>query len=165
MFFNKKPQLTKDETVYVAQQFLKYKANKEQNAEKQKFDEILQQEYYAANLQNFYNTTLEKDKSILTLSSAAIGLLSSNIFFEASLVLWLVCVIAFGLAIICSLVTFVRNGSYMVDLNVDILNGTMSDHKCEKGKLRFLGYASAFLFGVGILFLLIIAYYQHQRIE
>ncbi len=161
MFFGKRNLLTKDEIAYVKQQFSKNQANKEASAKAGKLCDSLQQEYYAANLQNFYNTTLEKDKSVLTLSSAAIGLLSTGTFFEASIGLWLISVISFGFAIICSLFTFICDASYMVSLNTDIMNGKNDSHELQRCKLKILGFLSGLAFSIGIVFLLLIAYYRH----
>ncbi|MCG9540851.1 hypothetical protein L1D25_16785 [Vibrio parahaemolyticus] len=78
-------------------------------------------EFKSQSYASFYNTTLEKDKSILTLSVAGIGFLLTllqlvkNInYFEFAC--FFVAVVSYLVAIYCVITIFERNSTFIIDL-------------------------------------------------
>ena len=105
--------------------------------------------FYSASIQAWYTTKMELDKSILTLSSAAIGLL---ITFKKNFViygvfqscLYVVSLLSFLAAIVVSLMIFSKNAEY-------IKNVIKSDSYKSDGKLGKLDTTLKLLFGAGIV--------------
>ena len=85
---------------------------------KDELEQHKQIEYYASVLQAWQNTKMELDKNILTLSSAAIGLLVTfiNTFgvkTQCQIILYIISIGAFLGAIISSLMIFSNNAKYL----------------------------------------------------
>jgi hypothetical protein len=80
--------------------------------------------YYAATLTAWFNTRLEHDKSLLTLSSAGIGLLISlvskfSIASAEALILYIAALTAFILCLISVLWIYKQNSNHLEDVNRD----------------------------------------------
>ncbi len=77
--------------------------------------------YYTESVAAWYQTKLERDKSILTISAGAIGLmitlscsfLTGKTFNWAVFILFLVSTIFFAVTIVCSIVIFNKNAGYI----------------------------------------------------
>ena len=77
--------------------------------------------YYAESVAAWYQTKLERDKSILTISAGAIGLmitlscsfLTDKTFNWAVFILFLVSTIFFAATIVCSIIIFNKNAGYI----------------------------------------------------
>lgn len=80
-------------------------------------------EFYSQSVAGWLNSALERDKSLLTLSSAGIGVLVSMmqtaIDSVCSLLLYVTAVIAFMISLISVLMIFTRNKKHILD----VLNG------------------------------------------
>lgn len=110
-------------------------------------------EYYAANVNAWFNTKLERDKSLLVLSAGAIGLLVTLLttvgvnsiellfVFAASMVSFVIC-------IVIVLAIFSRNAKYLEEL----VAGKVRDDQI----LSFLDNLSIIVFIIGVLLAVII---------
>lgn len=78
-------------------------------------------EFQSQSYASFYNTTLEKDKSILTLSVAGIGFLLTLLQFTKSisyyeLAFFLIAAISYLVAIYCIISIFGKNSTFIIEL-------------------------------------------------
>lgn len=78
-------------------------------------------EFRSQSYASFYNTTLEKDKSILTLSVAGIGFLVTALSLSKSITsihyaLFIIASLLFLISIYCILTIFDKNADFIVDL-------------------------------------------------
>lgn len=77
--------------------------------------------YYTESVAAWYQTKLERDKSILTISAGTIGLmitlscsfLGDNSFSWAAFILFLISTIFFAVTIVCSIIIFNKNADYI----------------------------------------------------
>jgi hypothetical protein len=85
---------------------------------------LLLVEFKSQSYASFYNTSMEKDKSILTLSVAGIGFLVtllnlSKTIDYVDLSLFIIAAISFLVSIYCVVTLFGKNADYIVDLTQD----------------------------------------------
>ncbi|EJL6735746.1 hypothetical protein QNE44_001060 [Vibrio harveyi] len=78
-------------------------------------------EFKSQSYASFYNTTLEKDKSILTLSVAGLGFLLALLQLVKNIsylefACFLVAVVSYLVAIYCVITIFERNSTFIIDL-------------------------------------------------
>ncbi|HAS6102441.1 TPA: hypothetical protein I7117_23685 [Vibrio vulnificus] len=78
-------------------------------------------EFQSQSYASFYNTTLEKDKSILTLSVAGIGFLLTLLQFTKSisyyeLCFFLIAAVSYLVAIYCVISIFGKNSTFIIEL-------------------------------------------------
>lgn len=111
-------------------------------------------EYYAASVNAWFNTSLEHDKSLLTLSAGGIGLLLTllttvGLSSAEALVLYIGAIASFVVALITTLVIFRRNRTHIED----ILSGKLTNSDPLLTKLDAL---ALWTFGIGVLFTAII---------
>ena len=111
-------------------------------------------EYYAASVNAWFNTSLEHDKNLLTLSAGGIGLLLTllttvGLSSAETLVLYIGAIVSFVVALVAILVVFRRNRNHIED----ILSGksTSNDPLLTK-----LDATALWAFGIGVLFTAII---------
>ena len=111
-------------------------------------------EYYAASVNAWFNTSLEHDKNLLTLSAGGIGLLLTllttvGLSSAEALVLYICAITSFVVALVAILVVFRRNRTHIED----ILSGksTSNDPLLTK-----LDATALWAFGIGVLFTAII---------
>lgn len=111
-------------------------------------------EYYAASINAWFNTSLEHDKNLLTLSAGGIGLLLTllttvGLSSAEALVLYICAITSFVVALVAILVVFRRNRTHIED----ILSGksTSNDPLLTK-----LDATALWAFGIGVLFTAII---------
>jgi len=112
-------------------------------------------EYYSNTLQAWYTTRMEKDKSILTISSVAIGLLVTflnNYGMETQLdkFLYIIAIGGFLIAIISAIWIFTQNANYLQNIIQD--DTTQNDPT-----LNFLDIILNSSFIVGIIFTILIS--------
>jgi hypothetical protein len=86
---------------------------------KNEINNLKEVEFYSNQVQAFFTTTLEKDKSILTLSSGAIGLLITfgsnfNITNITEKLLYIFSLISFLMCIIAIITIFIKNKDYII---------------------------------------------------
>lgn len=104
-------------------------------------------EYYAAKVNAWFNSRIEYDKSLLTLSAGAIGLLVTLLItvrinsFEL-LFLFFAAIISFVICIIAVLAIFLRNTKY--------LEALIAGNRTNDPVLRFLDLLSISSFIIGI---------------
>lgn len=122
-------------------------------------------EYYAAQVNAWFNTTLEHDKSILALSSGAIGLLVTlitTVGAKSELDQWLfaLALLSFLVSAVTILRIFRKNKEYLSDIV------TTKESKVESD-LRNCDLLAIFAFGIGILLAMILGVsnvmQSHQR--
>jgi hypothetical protein len=111
-------------------------------------------EFYSASLNAWFNTSLEHDKSLLTLSAGGIGLLVTlltavGLSSAESLVLYICAIVSFAISIISILAVFKRNNNYIEAVI------------CNKNQgmdpvLGRLDTTALVAFGIGVLFTAII---------
>jgi len=106
-------------------------------------------EYYSNCVNAWFNTKLERDKSILTISAGGLGLLITlltvfGVNKKIELVLFILAIICFMVAIIVMIFVFNRNASYLEKLN--------KDEDSNDPSLRFLDRIGVFSFIFGIIF-------------
>ena len=111
-------------------------------------------EYYAASVNAWFNTSLEHDKSLLTLSAGGIGLLLTllttvGLSSTEALLLYISAIASFVVALVAILVIFNRNRMHIEE----ILSGksTSNDPLLIK-----LDATALWAFGIGVLFTAII---------
>lgn len=107
-------------------------------------------EYYSASVNAWFNTSLEHDKSVFTLSAGGIGLLLTllttvGLSSTESLVLYIAAILSFLLAIVAVLFIFRYNKNYIEK----IISG---ESETNDPALKWLDLISLWSFGVGILF-------------
>lgn len=113
-------------------------------------------EYYASSVDAWFNTSLEHDKSILTLATGGIGLLIAllpNVKLPAAeiLVLYTGAIISFLVAIISILVVFRRNKTYIEQILVrKIAENDPVLAKADSIALWAFGFGAAFSAFIGI---------------
>lgn len=120
-------------------------------------EEILHQkevEYYASSVNAWFNTSLEHDKSILTLAAGGIGLLITllttvGLTSAEALVLYVAAIISFLVALISVLVVFRHNRKYIEQ----VLTGKAAENDPVLAKADLI---ALWAFGIGILFTAII---------
>jgi hypothetical protein len=81
-------------------------------------------EYKSQSYASFYNTSMEKDKSILTLSVAGIGFLVTLLNLSKTIdyvdfVLFVIAAISFLISIYCVITLFGKNADFIIDLTQD----------------------------------------------
>ena len=126
--------------------------SKETDKTKIETDELKEVEFYSNQVQAFFTTALEKDKSILTLSSGAIGLLITfgsnfNITNTAEKLLYIFSLISFLICIIILILIFDKNKDYII---ADIKEKKELVNKHEQ-TLKYLDNSAMFLFLLGVI--------------
>jgi len=111
-------------------------------------------EYYAASVNAWFNTSLEHDKSLLTLSAGGIGLLLTllttvGLSSTDALVLYIGAIVSFVVSLVAILIIFRRNRTYIED----IFSGKSTD---IDPLLTKLDTTALWAFGIGVLFTAII---------
>ena len=126
--------------------------SKETDKTKIETDELKEVEFYSNQVQAFFTTALEKDKSILTLSSGAIGLLITfgsnfNITNITEKLLYIFSLISFLICIIILILIFGKNKDYII---ADIKEKKELVNKHEQ-TLKYLDNSAMFLFLLGVI--------------
>lgn len=111
-------------------------------------------EYYASSVNAWFNTSLEHDKSLFTLSAGGIGLLITllttvGLSSAEALVLYICAIVSFVISLLAVLAVFKRNRTHIEE----IISGknTTTDPLLTK-----LDSTALFAFGIGVLFTAII---------
>lgn len=114
-------------------------------------------EFKSQSYASFYNTSMEKDKSILTLSVAGIGFLVTLLNFTKNVSLleysiFIVASLSFLVAIYCVITLFGRNADFIIDLTKD-RDVTLKEHnlrQLDKWAIRsfYLGIVASLILGV-----------------
>jgi hypothetical protein len=109
--------------------------------------------FYSAVVSAWIETKMERDKTIVTLSAGAIGLLVTLLTTVGVKTPWAIWLYAgafagFGVAAICTIVIFHRNATYLEK----VVQGTMS----ESTRLGWLDRITLTFFGLGIIFTILI---------
>lgn len=107
-------------------------------------------QFYAASITAWFNTALEHDKSILTLSAAGIGLLvtlltTTGINSEMVLLFYMAAILCFLLSITCVLLIYNRNKDHIVE-------AITSSNSGQDIFLRELDRIVLIAFGAGVVF-------------
>jgi hypothetical protein len=111
-------------------------------------------EYYASSVNAWFNTSLEYDKSLLTLSAGGIGLLLTllttvGLASAEALVLYIGAIVCFVVALVAILVVFRRNRTHIEDI--------LSGKSISKDPfLTKLDATASWAFGIGVSFTAII---------
>jgi hypothetical protein len=120
----------------------------------EEMDDQKRVEYYASSVNAWFNSSLEHDKSLLTLSAGGIGLLITllttvGLTSAEALVLYIGAIASFVVTLIAILVVFRRNRTYIEQ----ILSGkaTTNDPLLTK-----LDVTALWAFGIGVIFTAII---------
>lgn len=121
---------------------------------REEIDEQKRIEYYAASVTAWFNSSLEHDKSILTLSAGGIGILITllttvGLDSAEALVLYFCAIICFLIALISILIVFRRNNTYIEK----ILSGKSTS---IDPVLSILDAMAKWAFGLGVVFTAII---------
>lgn len=111
-------------------------------------------EYYAASVNAWFNTSLEHDKSLFTLSAGGIGLLLSllttvGLSSAEEMVLYIGAIVSFVVALAAILMVFRRNRTHIEDILAG--KSTSNDSLLTK-----LDATALWAFGIGVLFTAII---------
>lgn len=111
-------------------------------------------EYYAASVNAWFNTSLEHDKSLFTLSAGGIGLLITllttvGLSSAESLVLYICAILSFVISLLAVLAVFKRNRTHIEEILSG--KGAATDPLLTK-----LDSTALFAFGIGVLFTAII---------
>jgi len=110
-------------------------------------------EYYSNSVNAWFNTNLERDKSILAISAGALGLLITlltafGVNNITELIIYFAAILCFMLAIVFMIIIFNRNASYLSNLN---------EGKFDKDSvLTILDHIGFWSFILGIIFSFII---------
>lgn len=120
-------------------------------------EEIVHQkevEYYASSVNAWFNTSLEHDKSVLTLAAGGIGLLLTllttvGLSSAESLILYIAAISSFLVALIAVLVVFRRNRTYIEQLLTGEATG-------NDPVLSRADNVALWAFGLGVVFTAII---------
>ncbi len=120
----------------------------------EEIDNQKQVEYYAASLNAWFNTSLEHDKSLFTLSASGIGLLITllttvGLTSAEALVLYISAILSFVISLLAVLAVFKQNRTYIEE----IISGK---DKITNPLLTKLDSTALIAFGVGVLFTAII---------
>lgn len=114
--------------------------------------------YYTAIVDAWVGTSMERDRSILYITSGAIGLLitlatTSHEFTRWEFVFYFVSLASFLIAIVFILIVFHRNTAYLILLKKEAEgDGDEAAKKAEERRLYFLDKSVLILFGLGVLF-------------
>lgn len=111
-------------------------------------------EYYAASVNAWFNTSLEHDKSILTLAAGGIGLLITllttiGLSSAEALVLYICAIVSFLVSLVSVLVVFRHNRTYIEH----VLAGKSSGNDPVLAKADLIALSA---FGLGVVFTAII---------
>lgn len=111
-------------------------------------------EYYASSVNAWFNTSLEHDKSILTLAAGGIGLLITllttfGLSSAEALVLYVGAITSFLVALISVLIVFRHNRTYIEQ----VLAGTAAGNDPSLAKADSI---ALWAFGVGVIFTAVI---------
>lgn len=111
-------------------------------------------EFYSASLNAWFNSSLEHDKSLLTLSAGGIGLLVTlltavGLSSAESLVLYITAIVSFAISILSILAVFKRNNNY-IEAVISNKNQGMDP------VLKRLDTTALIAFGIGVLFTAVI---------
>jgi hypothetical protein len=120
-------------------------------------DEINEQknvEFYSASVNAWYNTSLEHDKSLLTLSAGGIGLLITllttiGLTSAEALVLYICAITAFVVSLVTILIVFRKNRNYIEDV-------LLGQSENNDPFLKKLDITALWAFGIGVLFTAVI---------
>jgi len=114
-------------------------------------------EFKSQSYASFYNTSMEKDKSILTLSVAGIGFLVTLLNFTKNVSIleysiFLVASLSFLVSIYCVITLFGRNADFIIDLTKD-RDVTLKEHnlrQLDKWAIKsfYLGIVASLVLGV-----------------
>lgn len=123
-------------------------------------------EFYSQSYASFYNTTMEKDKSILTVSAGGIGFLITILTISkeitlAEYILFLVAALSFIVAIFIIIQIFGKNADYIISLTTDT-----NDCEEKESKLKTLDSVATCAFVAGIVISVILgAILAYQNIK
>ena len=114
-------------------------------------------EYYAATVNAWYTTKLEKDKHLLSLSSAAIAILVTlattvGATDHKTVLVYFLAVTSFLVCIICVLSIFDRNSVY--------LENTINEVNQEDSVLKVYDKISSSSFILGLIFSLLVGFFS-----
>jgi hypothetical protein len=120
----------------------------------EEIDDQKRVEYYAASINAWFNTSLEHDKSLFTLSAGGIGLLITLLTTVGpssaeALVLYIGAILSFVISLIAVLAVFKRNRTHIEEILSG--KGVTTDPLLTK-----LDSTALFAFGIGVLFTAII---------
>ena len=105
-------------------------------------------EFYSQAVSGWFNTRLEHDKSLLTLSVAGLGMLvgfiSTGIGSITSLILYIGAIVSFLICLFSVLIIFQKNSTHIQD----VLNGAKETNKV----LEILDIVAKVSFYIGVLF-------------
>ena len=130
-----------------------------------KVDEGKEVEFYSQSYASFYNTTIEKDKSILAVSAAGIGFLITLINFSKEIVIYeymifLFAALAFVVTIFTIIHIFGKNADYIIAITTD------SDSDKIECYLKLVDNIATCAFGLGVVLSLILgATLSYQNIS
>ena len=111
-------------------------------------------EFYAASVNAWFNTSLEHDKSLLTLSAGGIGLLltlltTAGLSSAEALILYIGAITSFVVALVAILIVFRRNRTHIEEI-------LSRKSKSNDPLLTKLDTTALWAFGIGVLFTAII---------
>src|SRR5207249_3464107 len=109
--------------------------------------------FYSAVVSAWIDTKMERDKTIVTLSAGAIGLLVTLLTTVGAKTPWAIALyagafVSFGAATVCTIVIFHRNSDYLER----VVQGSESKSKL----LGWLDRLSLIFFGLGVIFAILI---------
>ena len=139
---------------YTLLKFIAIDAMTEINSEEKKINELERLKYvefYSQSYASFYNTTMEKDKSILTVSAGGIGFLITFINISGKMaifeyIIFLLASISFITSILLIINIFGKNAEYIIALTTE---SEESDHlDC---RLNFLDKMATIFFTIGLV--------------
>lgn len=115
--------------------------------------------YYEASVAAWYQTKLERDKSVLTISAGAIGLmitlscsfLNDKTFSWAGFILFLISTIFFAITIVCSIIIFNKNADYIEHVLKDETPHSMGLYDWFSWIFFILGVVVAIAYAVVVL--------------
>ncbi len=112
-------------------------------------------EYYAASVSAWYNTSLEHDKGIFTLSAGGIGLLLTllttvGLYSAEALILYIGAILSFVISLLAVLIVFKCNQTHIQE----ILSGKSISNDPVLNKLDSI---AIYAFGIGAIFTAIIS--------
>lgn len=141
-----------------------------QENENNEFDKIQNQrsvEFYSQSYASFYNTKMEKDKSILTVSAGGIGFLVTyiSIFKNIAIyeyIIFVMSTISFLISIFSIIKIFGDNADYIIEIT------TTDDTASSECKLETLDKIATYSFYIGILLAVMFGFsasYKHINKE
>jgi len=124
--------------------------------EKQEEERLKRVEYYAATVNTWYNSTLEHDKSLLTLSTGGIGILITilttvGISYIYQIIVYFISIFSFLICLITILRIFKENKTHIENI---IKGSALPDDP----KLKNLDNIAYYSFFIGIIFSAIIGF-------